>query len=423
MKRKLTSITAVLALTVGIGLLVSAAPTIDETVYPHGVAVIPVEGGVIVVALDEPYPTGTPTAEATATATPSPTHTPTPSPTPDTMPLCDFHDDTSYHALVAADGSCHYDHEHKHDPNEAALVSIFGPAGEWLDGGSISYPWETAAENQLKHEAYGWVTRTDIPSNGRPVWIHAFRVQGHVDATPFLLPDGSWSGGYLGRFHSYSVEAQVCRESDGACGVIRFAGWLNYGDLEIEGITQCAPLPDLHPNCPHGPGGRRIHFDTPGFPPAVPGKATFFWYGEPSTYIGSLEALNPVIVAFSTSDTWNEVTLATLFDPAAATFCIAGDCPLNGSTIQQHVLQFRVKASFDSDGDGLADFNGYTDRYGREVTGCTAVSLDCVPLVIDGVPIGLVEHRDDRDLGIGPDGSQDFDTSPAGEWWIGWPND
>jgi hypothetical protein len=306
------------------------------------------------------------------------------------------------------------------------MVAIFGPAGEWLGGSSISYPWETDEENHHKHEAYGWVTRVDIPSHGRAVWISAFRVQGHVDATPFRLPDGTWSGGYLGRFHSYSVEAQVCN-AGGECGVVRFAGWLNYGNLEIDGVTDCAPLPDLHPLCPNGPGGRRIHFDSPQFPGNIPGKATFFWYGEPSTYEGSVEALSPVIVAFAMSDTWNEVSLATLFDPLAATFCPAGDCHLNGSTIQQHVLKFNIRAAFDQDGDGLADFNGYTDRYGRLVEGCTAVGLDCVPLILEGIPVGTVEHRDDRDLGLGPDGAMDFDTSPAAlgtgsEWWITWPN-
>jgi hypothetical protein len=362
------------------------------------------------------------------TPTAAPTGTPTETPT-GSLPLCADHNPNEYHALVSAVGDCHYDHEHKHDPNAPEVVAIFGPAGEWFGGTSLSYPWQTADENQHKHEAYGWITRMDIPANGRDVWIRDLRVQGHVDSTPFLMPDGSWQGGYLGRFHSYSVEASVCRAGDGACGIVRFGGWLNYGNLEIDGQTDCAPLPDLHPLCPHGPGGRRIHFDAPGFPGTIPGKQTFFWYGEPSTEDGSVEVLNPVIVAFALSDAWNETALDTLLDPDEATFCIDGNCHLNGSTIQQHVLQFNVKPQLDPDGDGLADFDGYTDRYGREViggasaTGCTAVSLDCIPLIIESAPVGLVQHRDDTDLGLGPEGSEDFDTSPAGEWWIKWPNE
>jgi hypothetical protein len=236
------------------------------------------------------------------------------------------------------------------------------------------------------------------------------------------MPDGTWSGGYLGRQHSYMVEAERCRASDGACGVVRFGGWLNYGDLRITGVTNCVPLPDLNPNCPHGPGGRRIHGDIPQFPGNIPGGNSFFWYGEPAPTEGggSPELFHPVVIAFAMADAWNEVSMDTLYDPLAATFCPEGDCNLNGSTIQQHVFQFTVPTSLDSDGDGLAHFDGYTDRYGRVVTGCTEVSLDCVPTVVEGAPVGQHQYRDDQ-LGIPVSGTQDFDTSPPGEWWIKFP--
>jgi hypothetical protein len=343
-------------------------------------------------------------------------------PEPGSLPLCDFHDPDQWHALISEDGSCHYDHEHKHDPNE--VNDIFGKPGAWYgSSSSISFPWETSMENMHKHQAYSWIVRRDIPPRpGEKVWTAAFRVQAHVDATPFQMPDGSWSGGYLGRQHSYSVEALRCRVSDGACGIVRFGGWLNYGDLEIDGVTECVPLPNLAPDCPHGPGGRRIHFDFGGTAPKLPRRSAFFWYGEPAPDGGggSPELLHPVVIAFATADAWNEVSLDTLYDPLAATFCPEGDCELNGSTIQQHVLQFNVPARLDRSGDGLVTFSGYTDRYGVLADGCEEVTLDCVPVQFRGAPVGRHQYRDDY-YGIPISGTEDFDTSPKGEHWIEFP--
>ena len=71
----------------------------------------------------------------------------------------------------------------------------------------------------------------------------------------------------------------------------------------------------------------------------------------------------------------------------------------------------------DPDGDGYIDFNGYTDRHGKVVNGCTAIGLDCVPLIFENVPRGYTQYRDD---GHGLEGTYDGRTQPIGT--IQFPN-
>jgi hypothetical protein len=325
------------------------------------------------------------------------------------------HDPTKWHSLIDPTG-CHYDHEHKHNPDEVA--HIFGPAGAWFGGTSLSYPWQTNNENLTKHEAYSWIVRHDIPANGRDVWIKDFRWLVHADGYPFTAPDGTLHGGYLGRFHSYSLEAQVCNTA-GQCGLVRTGGWIDFGHLELDGIDDCVDLPtdpSQQETC-NNLGRRRIHFYWPG--DGVPGHSSFFWYGRAGSLNGDVPALHPVQVAVSTGD--NNVNLVPNDLYTLHFFCPNWDCELNSSTIQAHVVGFAVNSAFDPDGNGLADFSGYTDRYGVLVTGCTAPSLDCVPLIIEHAPVGQVQHRDDQDLGLPTAGEQDFDISPPDQWWIKYP--
>lgn len=406
----------------------------------------------------KPAPTSTPLPGATNTPVILPTVTPTSTQiVGGGLPLCAEHDPNVWHALISADGSCHYDHEHKHDPNEGCAVEKFGKAGEWFNGSEISYFWQTNLENAHKHYAYGYVVRCNLPDthndgsdDGNPNYIKTVRVQYHLDPMPFLV-NGVWGGGYIGTQHSYSVEVEVCRKSDDQCGIGRWGGWLNNGDLELRdadhpsgnAITQCAPLPDMEPeNCPHGPGGSRIAFDNLdfNFPLSVPIPAeelprgnVEFWYGEPSlTFEGTAELVHPMIMAMTSNDFMVDHELDTLMTPDQAVFCPKMDCHLNGSTISLHELSFNVSAkSFDGDGDGFANANLLVDQYLRSNSECTApeeVTADglmCIPFVLEHMPIGFVEYGDNEELTISAAGTQDFDLSPAvlgtgDEWWITW---
>jgi len=215
-------------------------------------------------ALDSATPT--PTAQSTTrvtptrTLTPAPVSTSTPLPSPTqltSLPLCETHDPQSWHALTSEAGDCHYNHTHKHNPNQAEVVNIFGLPGAWYGSAeSIGYAWETLSENLHKHWVYTWITRLAIPrlvdnETGKlqANWLSDFRVQAHVDTSPILMPDGTYAGGYLGRQHSVMVEARGCSEA--GCGLVRFGGWLNYGLLEID-EGNCVYLPSDDPTEPCG---------------------------------------------------------------------------------------------------------------------------------------------------------------------------
>jgi hypothetical protein len=359
----------------------------------------------------------------------TPDSEPEPGEIPEDIPACLDHDPDVWHPLYDEERNCHYDHEHKHDPNE--VNDIFGPPGEWFDGGEISYPWQTFAgangnypewdgnpdnlENVAKHRVYGWIVRRDIPSHGREVWIKALRVQYHAMSAP---------PGTLTRHHSFSLEAQVCNNED-ECGIIRTGGWLDFGNLEVGGHN--VPLPGQE-DAVDDTGRRRIHFYYPDIQAAQqPDYMTeFFWYGRNAPpgdeeSGGKFGPLQPLLVALATGDAFSNV------DPnnpqASNFFCPDFQCDKNGSTIQAHAIHFGISRQNDHDGNGLADYVGYTDRYGKFSEDCTEISLDCIPVIIENAPVGdYIEHRDDRDLGLSAAGLQDFDTSLPGVWWITYPN-
>ena len=335
-------------------------------------------------------------------------------------PLCEEHDPNAWHPLYDAQKDCHYDHEHKHDPNE--VNDIFGPPGEWFGGGSMSYPWQTftgasgnysqwdgnqdSLENVAKHRVYGWIVRRDIPRNGSNMWIKDFRVQFHAV---------NGIAGVLTRYHSFSLEAQLCKAS-GGCGIVRTGGWLDFGNLQVSDFG-VVPLPGQEDAISKN-DRRRIHYYIEN-PADYRYGAHFFWYGrnappEPD----DAPVLHPLI-AVASGDFYLNVDPN---NPQALTlFCPDFRCKWNGSTIQAHVVELTIRSRFDPDGDGYADFIGYTDRYGEIDRSCNSVALDCIPLIMKHVPVGNTQYRDDN-FGLGPEGLQDFDTSPPGVWWITYPN-
>jgi hypothetical protein len=333
-------------------------------------------------------------------------------------PLCKNHNASSWHSLIDSDNGCHYDHEHKHDPEQ--VDEVFGKVGEWAGfQDSISYPWHTPNENEMKHEMYGWVVRTDIPRHGEGIYIKDFRLQYHAtSANPDILT----------RYHSYSLEAQICNQQ-GDCGVVRTGGWVDFGALNVKVYEdgeyyECLIAED--PQTCTDSSRRKIHYRLKLDPNVLTNetKAEFFWYGSAFPMTGYKGPLRTQI-ALATADSWINVDPQ---DPSKNEFfCPNFDCEKNGSTIQAHVVSIRIpekdrEIDFDPDNGGFSTYSGYTDRFGRIVESCESVSLDCIPVELENVPQGQAQHRDDKHLDLSTAGMTDFDISPEGEYWIKFPN-
>ena len=264
-------------------------------------------------------------------------------------------------------------------------------------------------ENSAKHGGYGWLVRYNIPAKGAQTWVKDFRLQYHAI---FAAP------GALTRFHSYSLEANICKQS-GGCRIVRTGGWADFGDLFINGRLE--PLGGTPVN---SRDRRRLHFhmrDTDTFA-GEQYRVPAFWYGVAHD-IGRRapwDNQRPFIklaIGLASKDVWSNAHGGNPYWNDL--FCPDFQCNKNGSTIQAHFLQI----NFINTPEG---FDGWTDRHGRYNNECGAVGLDCIPTVIEPAhwrdQRTYVFYRDDATLGYSAEGERDFDISPAGEWWIEFPN-
>jgi hypothetical protein len=288
-------------------------------------------------------------------------------------PACPGHDPRTYHGLWDSGRGCHYDHHHGNDPH--AVDDIFGTAYYGWAGGSISYPWQTfnsqtgCQENDCKHKGYFWLVRRDQPcfsEYGTGCVVH-FRTLVH--AMPHTQDTTV-------RYHSAWLEAFVCDEANPSrCGILRSGGWQDSGDLLVDS--------QIILDYPNNVNRFKLHYDQTGNPHFGT------WYsGSPGSQAGE-GGLWQVVVELG--DMW---TRTPADDPHQAHYFCANPsvgCQFNGSRIQPHLIGVaippRYRPTLDPDRDGLATFNGYADRWGTIVSGCAAVGLDCVPVVLERVPM------------------------------------
>ncbi|MGB1253480.1 MAG: hypothetical protein ACPG8W_22900 [Candidatus Promineifilaceae bacterium] len=344
-------------------------------------------------------------------------------------PECAHHNASHWHGHWDAARGCYYTHEHKDNPGvilpgmttaeraqAQAVLNVFGPPGQWFGGTSISYPWQTfqgagpsymsgpsnpaVYENAHKHAGYGWIVRTNIPSRGAH-YIKDYRLQYHaIFASP----------GARTRYHSYSLEANICKTSEG-CRIVRTGGWLDFGHLKISG--RVIPLPDQD-----GDGARqRLHtsyrYGSSEFARQDNFRTAAVWYGlftypdhakKPWAFDQTGKPFRLLAVALETMDAWAEVNAS---DPSQhELFCPAFDCNKNGSTVKMHRLTLDIIQPY---------YDGFTDRFGLPNANCTAVGLDCIPTSISAGP-RVYANVNDWFLPL------DYDRSPEGVWWLKYPN-
>jgi hypothetical protein len=346
------------------------------------------------------------------------------------------HDPNKYHKLVERkpDGTvlCTYGHEH-HD-NPLPLNAVLGQLGAWYGppGQQISYPWHTSnpstgvSENAMfaeggKHEGYKWLVRTNLVPAGQAVYFRNLRAEEHI----LGIID------YPTQFHSFMFEAQLCRVSDGACGVVHMGGLHNAGNRlgasEInddycvipdgdpsDGVQPCvrgtyvrgtgsgvsnarimAPLPDASGHNMIWYVDQNGGYQKPGVPIAsfVPGMGTDVW--------GPVNPNNPSDNSQRYAPHYSRPGVVDNFYHATSIGTDAMALGLSG---------------FPADSRGIVTFRGWTDRHGNVNPSCRSTSgLDCVPIFLDRVPLGpdgrvMASYDDTKDEYGGSDQRKDWDV-------------
>jgi hypothetical protein len=258
-------------------------------------------------------------------------------------------------------------------------------------GGEISYPWQTlgtdgqSPENDYKHAGYFWHVRRDMACEANPAGlsaepcIRAFRVLVHQHQT---------GRDATVQFHSYVFEGVT---SDG--GYFLMGGWADFGDLHSPEGTLIVNTPHNHDSGSCGGAGRHKQHSPPG------GPNHQIWYGASLRYTDRCgpRGLSTISVSGEPFDATDPANPArhddyTCWNPAPGADNTR--CRTNGTLLRPHLIRFTVdffRETLDPDGNGIVDFTGYADRYGRPLAGgngCSAYSQDCSPLIIRGLRFG-----------------------------------
>jgi hypothetical protein len=327
--------------------------------------------------------------------------------------VCIDHDWQTWHSVVRRDEAgaivCTYGHEHGDDPHD--LDASFGPPNSWWGGTqSISYPWHTPMENEMKHWFYKYLVRTNLQplpdlqlTQFRSLYVRNLRAVGHLEGLSALLDNGMQAG-FPNPNHSFSFEAEVCKDG-GRCGTVQIGGWQHYGHGTLSNGangTYCVLACDVVPGVDNSL--RRSHGDPSSY------RRDFTWYGA-----NGGEAASPGQVRIGVGlGTIGEATgyvdpvnYAALHQYPPQTSGTSGPVvnAFNGSWYSLEITSVSVPVALDArDGaaDGYVTWSGYVSRWGvvRNEGACLgedgqpSYGVDCVPVKIVDAPVGTVQYRD-----------------------------
>lgn len=367
------------------------------------------------------------------------------------------HDPTKWHTLLNYDANCHYDHQHGDDP--FAVSDIFGAPGVAFKapGWEVAYPWQTfpiaddetdhnvvpeegvMLENESKHEGYIWIVRRNQTCVGGRYCLTDFRLQMHFHGTN----DAST------RWHSYSFEGRLCvNASDpSTCGLYRLGGWADFSRLYIPPHES-----NVHPDCSVSfNGALEGKSDATQYLPYILKLANYDQYYRPESDTPPFDEVRcHKQMSLDTVDYYpNGIERAVewwghapfdfrwqfrLWNPNGNVLADAtpGDnfCKENSTTCRWTHSRFTAEIDYvipvntrlDSNGDGIADFNGWVNRMGDVISdGCgPTASLNCIWADMRGVRInpGALGYNHDLTANSEP---WEYDITPIGQpTWITW---
>ena len=418
-------------------------------------------------------PTATQTLPPTATMTPftTPTKLPGGSIQPyKGAPACTNHDPNRWHALWDYQRGCYYNHEHGDDPSLAN--AIFGPAGAWWNGGSgvnIGVPWATSAhENHMKHPMSKYYVRvqggyqpfpdcgvrahTDHSTDGsQNNCIKAVRLLAHGGSNPMEA---------LARNHSMVIEVYITSKASNYAtgGILRMGSWLDFTKLQSPFYSTQHARPGGSISFPDGStmdftadsaevfrstGGEPYWFMTLNTPETrskvakYPNSAGEQWSSnEVGSYNSSDCAPFPqgpecgnrhVHILIRSFDSFALLNAGNVNNPYyICSQQVPANCTYNGSTRslkETHVWIDPAWDTLDGKKDGYVTYTGWTDRWQRmrPAGACSSIGLDCIPIMMQNVPIGFAATS--HNPGPLTSDATDYDVcAKAGFWCISFPN-
>jgi hypothetical protein len=291
-------------------------------------------------------------------------------------------------------------------------------------------------ENTMKHGGYkvsirmpgyhpwpvcGLYDQTDLTGADSDNCVVASRVEYHLVGGLMDI---------IARYHSFFAEFYVCSGTSNytQCGIVRTGGLLDYGELKAphygtrvvrpggaidfgDGMVMeySADAPDLPSRSgepyvfsrPYSEEAlarylRNPPGSNPGFTPGsikatIDQWSTNDWDCEFKDLDGACHNLYTHFM-FQVGDSWNLVDTQNL----NTVHWICKDepgCEYNGSLIGLNEIAVRVLQEWQPNGNGYVTLTGYTDKWGNPKTGCTSVTADCVPFVLERAPVGVAASK------------------------------
>lgn len=285
----------------------------------------------------------------------------------------------------------------------------------------------------------GFTEDTDNGGNPTTNRVRAWRILAHGGANLMEA---------LGNNHSAFVEIQVCtRGASPQCGIFRSGGWIFWGRLQAPFYNQVHQRPGGTVTFPDGMkmtfksdaedlaaiGSPNTVFDEWGgepywfmFPKTMPDgfDALSFARKNSALNIGDQLSSNEVgpntladcapfpvgsqcgnrlfHLAIRIFDGWNLLDTSNVNNPVfICTQISPSNCEYNGTLRGMKEVAVWVdpawdQASFDKDNrPGFVTLSLFTDRYQRlrPSGACTAIGVDCVPLVLTNAPVGYASIK------------------------------
>jgi hypothetical protein len=333
-------------------------------------------------------------------------------------PECSDHDDTRWHGLWNADVGCHYDHAHNADP---FATEFAGRVAAWDQ--SISYPWQTPHENEMKHQGYKYTYNTDPDCSKRldsaDNCLRASLIQLHALGSQLEITT---------RFHSFRAIALISEGPNDEPGIIELGGHSDFGILHCPYKREHCSLPTDPPNSSFDsmrfhPPYRASEVSGGAKPELADGMIGHSWNSgwQPVVRDFYPEAYNLLFeYDFQTADAWGALNPDNPTEVHLV--CPEGNCQFNNSTLRVYNITVRIPEEL-AGPDGRVNYIGFTDLQGNIDNSCTETGSNCIPLIIENAPAGLATFGlpiTNIPLTAFPDYDIYFDEVTSG--WIQYPN-